>query len=174
MRTSASFLSSDLNANPHPLEIVCGSEQQEIEEELRKEIAERAYRLYDANGRPANRHTEHWLQAEREILQRITQVRESGSWIIVNLHVPNVPAEGFKLLVNEERALVEVEEPLPTRRPAPRENASRFFYIAQWPAAVDPTTASAYVKSGTLTLEVKLISHPSEARKIRSANAQSS
>lgn len=164
MRTSASFLSSDLNANPHPLELASSAEGQEIEEELKKRIAERAYQIYEQTGRTAGAHQEHWLRAERELVQRITQIRESGSWVIVNLHVPNVPAEGFKLLVTEEKALVEVEEPT-TQRKAPPERAGRLlFFTAGWPMPVEPGTASAYVKNGTLTLEVKLRAIPSQVK----------
>jgi HSP20 family molecular chaperone IbpA len=156
MRTSASFLSSDLNANPHPLELAGSAEGQEMEEELKKRIAERAYQIYEQTGRTAGEHQEHWLLAEREVVQRITQIRESGPWVIVNLNVPNVPAEGFKLLITEEKALVEVEEPAAQRKP-PQERAGRLlFYTARWPMQVEPGTASAYVKNGTMTLEVKL------------------
>jgi hypothetical protein len=167
MRTSASLLSSDLNANPHPLEIVRGGDETEIEDQLRKSIAERAYQLYEAEGRPAARNQEHWLQAEREVLQKVTQIRESGAWVVANLHVPNVPAEGFKLLVSEERALLEVEEPIPARAAERSHSPCRFlFYVARWPGCVDPHSASAYVKNGMVTLEAKLKLYKSLAKPV--------
>jgi hypothetical protein len=171
MRTSASFLSADLNANPHAIEIVRGAGELEVAQNLKKRISERAYELYDNAGRPQGRHEEDWLQAEREVLQRLTQVRESGSWVIANLYVPNIPAEGFRLLISEERALVEVEEPAATRKPAAGCREQQFsFYTVHWPAPVDPATASAYVKNGTLTLEVKLCPHPSQAKRMSASS----
>jgi len=170
MRTSASFWSSDLNANPHPLEMVSSEEKKEIEEQLRKRIADRAYQLYEQAGSTPGHHEQDWLRAEQEVVQRITQIRESGSWLIVNLHVPNVPAEGFKLLITEENALLEIEEPFVQRPP---EHPERFsFYAARWPAHVEPSTASAYVKNGTMTLEVKLKANPPQAKKTSVASPQ--
>jgi len=164
MRTSASLLSSDLNANPHPLEIAGSAEEKEMEEQLNQRVAERAYQLYEEAGRAPGHHEEHWLRAERDVLQRITQIRESGCWIVVNLHVPNVPAEGFRLLITEDKALVEVYEPLITRPLPTGTKARASFYTAQWPARVEPSTASAYVKNGMMTLEVKLRTSPSPAK----------
>jgi hypothetical protein len=101
MKTSASFLASDLNANPHPLEIVRGAEEKEIAQELQRRIKDRAYQLYLSSGSSSGHELENWLRAEKEVLRHVTQLRESGSWIIVNLYVPNVPAEKFKLFISE-------------------------------------------------------------------------
>lgn len=162
MKTSASFLSSDLNANPHPLEIVRGVEKSELQQELRRKVSERAYELFEHGGSSCGHDLDHWLQAEKEILHRISEVRSAGSWVIVNLHVPNVPAEGFRLLIGEDQALIQIEAPAPPRRePERKRPESAAFYTARWPGHVDPKTASAYVKNGTLTLEVKLTTPPS-------------
>jgi len=164
MRTSASLLSSDLNANPHPIEIVGSGEENEMNEQLKKRIAERAYELYEAAGRSSGHDQEHWLRAERETVQRITQIRESGSWIIINLDVPDVPAEGFKLLITEERAWVEVEAPMTHPEPSAGEKRKHLFYMAEWRAPIEPATASAYLKNGVVTLEVKLRANPAPAK----------
>jgi len=171
MRTSASFLSSDLNANPHPLEIVSSEETKEIEEQLRQRIADRAYQLYEQAGSTPGHHEEDWLRAEREVVQRITQIRESGSWVIINLHAPDVPAEGFKLLITEEKALVEVDAPVTDRKAQGSEKRRSVFYTAQWRIPVEPSTASAYVKNGVMTLEVRLRTNPAPA-KTKAASAQ--
>jgi HSP20 family molecular chaperone IbpA len=174
MKTSASFLASDLNANPHPLEIVRGIEEKDLERELQRKISCRAYQLYLDGGSCAGREVQDWLRAEKEALQRISQIRESGSWVIVNLYVPHVPAEGFKLLINENRALVEIEDPYGAReRTATPEPVSATCYVAEWPGRVDPKTASAYVKNGMLTLEVKLVSPKADAPRTKSQKAGS-
>jgi hypothetical protein len=39
-------------------------------------VRERAYQLWEAEGRPDGRHEEHWYQAERELARRIPTVKE--------------------------------------------------------------------------------------------------
>jgi Protein of unknown function (DUF2934) len=168
MKTSASFLAYDLNANPHPLEIVRGAEEEHVERELQRKISGRAYQLYLDGGSSCGHELEHWLQAEKEALKRISQIRESGSWVIVNLLAPHVPAEGFKLLISENRALVEIEDPYGTAALGPVVGS---WYVAEWPGKVDPRTASAYLKNGMLTLEVKLVSPKADAPKTKSQKA---
>jgi HSP20 family molecular chaperone IbpA len=174
MKTSASFLASDLNANPHPLEIVRGAEEKDIEQELHRKVSARAYQLYLDGGSCCGHELEHWLQAQKEILHRITQVRESGSWVIVNLQVPHVPAEGFRLLINENKGLIEIEDPRVAReRSQTPKPVSVSYYLAEWPGKADPKTASAYVKNGTLTLEVKLTAPKADGLKKKSQTAGS-
>jgi HSP20 family molecular chaperone IbpA len=174
MKTSASFLATDLNANPHPLEMVRGADEEHVERELQRTIAARAYQLYLDGGSSPGHDLEHWLQAEKDALKRVNQMRESGSWVIVNLLVPNVPAEGFKVLINENRALVEIEDPYGARgRTGTPESVCASCYVAEWPGRVDPKTASAYVKNGMLTLEVKLLSPKVDTPKAKSQKAGS-
>jgi hypothetical protein len=41
-----------------------------MDPELRRRIEERAYALWEANGRPEGRALDHWLQAEQEIVNQ--------------------------------------------------------------------------------------------------------
>jgi hypothetical protein len=41
-----------------------------MDPELRHRIEERAYALWEANGRPEGRALDHWLQAEQEIVNQ--------------------------------------------------------------------------------------------------------
>ena len=41
-----------------------------MDPELRRMIEERAYALWEANGRPEGRALDHWLQAEQEIVNQ--------------------------------------------------------------------------------------------------------
>jgi len=41
-----------------------------MDPELRQKIEERAYALWEANGRPEGRALDHWLQAEQEIVNQ--------------------------------------------------------------------------------------------------------
>jgi hypothetical protein len=44
-----------------------------------EEIANRAYDIWDACGRPANQEHEHWLRAERELMKDRQQAEECRS-----------------------------------------------------------------------------------------------
>jgi hypothetical protein len=46
--------------------------------ELRRRIEERAYLLWESNGRPEGRALDYWLQAEREIVDQ-SEAREGSS-----------------------------------------------------------------------------------------------
>ena len=41
-----------------------------MDPELRRRIEERAYALWEANGRPEGRALDHWLQAEQEVVNQ--------------------------------------------------------------------------------------------------------
>lgn len=52
---------------------------EKFDAELRQRIQERAYQLWEADGRPAGREESHWLAAEREILgQGLAKARKPG------------------------------------------------------------------------------------------------
>lgn len=157
MRNSALALSSDLNANPQPLEITRDLKEEAISAELQRRISEKAYNLFQSSGSVPGHELAHWLQAENELLNRTPEVRESGPWVVVNLHLPLVPAESLRVFVGATRGLVAIEDSAIQHARAERRNlALAPYYVADWPANVDPATASAYLKSGMLTLEVKL------------------
>lgn len=40
-----------------------------IDEDVRARIRQRAHELWEAEGRPAGRELQHWLEAEREIVE---------------------------------------------------------------------------------------------------------
>jgi Protein of unknown function (DUF2934) len=147
----------DLNANPRSLKIVQGSAGEAVVDKLRRSISERAYQLFQEGGSAPGHEAENWLAAEREVLRRVDEVRESGPWAIVNLELLHTPPDGVSVIVEEQRAIIAVEEPQVARKPAAQTPASIVSYFcAEWPASVDPATASAYVKSGVLTLEAKM------------------
>jgi hypothetical protein len=95
---------------------VIQQEQQDsyaFESTLHERIAERAYQLFEQNGAEHGHDLAHWLQAEAEIIARIPEVRESGSWLTVNVAVPNVPTETISVLVDRNQALICAETTLP-------------------------------------------------------------
>lgn len=154
MKTTASTIASDLNANPFPVEIILGVDRAAFRKTLRRSIADRAYGLFQENGFASGDNLSYWLQAEKEILNHFSNFHESGPWIVTNLKLTNVFPEGVKVFVDQNRAVIWLEQPVHEQE----QQADKIIatcYMAEWPARIDPTTASAYLKNGTLTLEVK-------------------
>ncbi|MGA2096945.1 MAG: DUF2934 domain-containing protein [Candidatus Acidiferrum sp.] len=153
MKTTASAMAADLNANPLPIEVIRGVDRVAFRETLQRSIADRAYDLFQESGSVSGNALSHWLQAEKEILNYVSSFRESGAWIVANLQLSNVVPEDVKVFVDQNSAVISLEEPIIKQKPP--DAIMESCYIAEWPAKIDPATASAYLKNGTLTLEVK-------------------
>jgi HSP20 family molecular chaperone IbpA len=121
-------------------------------------IARRAYALFLADGGRDGQDMQHWLRAESEILTRIPEIRESSSWYIVNIPLQGFSPSEIQVSMDEFSAIIAADR---TELTGPQ-NASEgtftresWFLVAKWPARVDPSTASAYIKNEDLTLTVK-------------------
>jgi Protein of unknown function (DUF2934) len=144
----------DPNANPHPLEIIRGPHAKQMSDEIQRRVAEKAYQLFQNGDHAPGHDVDHSLTAEKEVLKRVSEVRESGPWVIVNLEVLHAPADGVAILMDDSRAIIAIGEPQEARkRPL---GGMLSYFCAEWPGKVAPETASAYVNDGVLTLEVKL------------------
>ncbi len=129
---------------------------QEFENNLHSRIAQRAHRLYEQHGAESGHDLSHWLQAESELMSRVLEVRESGSWLTVNVPLPNVPPDALSVLMERDRALICAETREAPAGSEPEYSQRRFFYHwVKWPNEVDPSTASAYLKDGVVTLTAK-------------------
>lgn len=132
-------------------------------ERLNDKIARRAYRLYKDRGNPDGKHLEHWFEAESEFSTRPAEIRESSSWYTVNVPLRGFAPEDVSVGVEPRRAVVvaEKEQHAQTSRSSndlmkgDATTQQSICLVAVWPSDVDPATASAYVKNGTLTLTVK-------------------
>jgi HSP20 family molecular chaperone IbpA len=120
-------------------------------------VARRAYSLYLASGGADGQDVAHWLQAESEVLTRVPDIRESSSWYTVNVPLQGFRPEQVQVGVDENRAIISADK-TQTNNQSGRDGSTTsesIFLMADWPSAVDPSTASAYVKGDTLTLTVK-------------------
>jgi len=133
--------------------MVSGAKRDAFLEEFRKSVSRRAYQLFEELGRMDGNDVSHWLQAEQELCVRLPKVQQSGAWYTVSAPVPGVPAHRISVSVADSGALISAEN----RRDASDSSGenreySAAYYSVRWPESVDPETASAYLKNGTLTL----------------------
>ena len=139
-----------------PVEINKGDRQ--LADRANDAFARRAYALFLAGGAADGQDIANWLQAESEILTRIPEIRESSSWYTVNVPLRAFSAEQIQVSVSEQNAIIAADKTQNADGGTSKDGASTqesMFMVANWPNAVDPSTASAYLKDGGLTLTVR-------------------
>lgn len=121
---------------------------------LQQRTAQRAFEVFKMAGSAPGDKLLHWLQAEKELLERITDVRESGKWIHVNKSVQNISPTAITILVERNRAIIAQVTTLSASQTSDSGSITNYF-LAEWPGEVESSTASAYEKKGILTLIIE-------------------
>lgn len=107
--------------------------------------------------------------AEEEACMRLSEVQQSGAWYAVSASVAGVPAGRIRISVDEDAALISADTEANDAESQERESVSKYFAI-RWPESVNPQTASAYLKNGTLTLVARKTSAAiAEVREVSAA-----
>ena len=156
MATSKPALSSDVSVKTP--RITGEAEKQDFGQTLRRRVSDRAYHLFESSGREHGNDHAHWLQAEREILQRGFEIRESGSWLSINAHLPDVSADDIQVYLEPNRLIVRAEKTETIQNPDSHEQGltqRELFLAADLNTEIDPSTASAVFRDQKLTLMVK-------------------
>ncbi len=133
-------------------------EHQHLKRRANRAVAGRAYALYLAEGAPEGMDLAHWLRAESEILTRVPEIRESSSWYVVKVPLQNFAPEQIEVGVDENGAIITADNVQTAGGEAAEDGCpgrESLFLVATWPSSVDPSTASAYIKGGDLTLTVR-------------------
>jgi HSP20 family molecular chaperone IbpA len=164
MATPKKALTSQASMATAP-RFVSSAESEALDGAIRDRIADRAYQLYETSGHVPGYDREHWLAAEAEVLRHGLEVRESGSWVVINGSLPDVAAEDLEIYVDARRIIICAK---PSGAASADGPASGTFLVADLNTQVEPATASAALKNGTLTLMVKK-SSPSQVEPIRFA-----
>jgi len=141
-----------------PAAVSVNSSKRQLHERAQSRIASRAYELYEQDGRNHGEDTSHWLRAESEILNRVPEIHESSSWFTINVSLKGFSADEIQVDVEPHRAIIAAARTESSGQEQSTEKGSfqgATFAVAKWPSEVDPSTASAYLKDGTLTLAVK-------------------
>lgn len=132
--------------------IVAGQKKDALLGEFRDLVSKRAYELFEQLGREHGDDLSHWLRAEDELCVRIPEVRQSGVWYTVSAPVVGVPADHIKVSVEDGGALISAEKGPDEGEPGRGREYTSTYYSVRFPESVNPETASAYLKNGTLTL----------------------
>jgi HSP20 family molecular chaperone IbpA len=137
--------------------VLINHENRHLVESFKERVARRAYELYACGGGADGDHLQHWLRAESELLASVPEVRETSSSCSVN-----VPLQGFRpdevyVGVDSSRAIILAEKQESTDEKSATSSRESLFLGANWPSDVDPATASAQIRNGTLTLTVKRV-----------------
>lgn len=129
---------------------------QEFVNTLQARIAMRAHQIFEEDGTGHGRDVAHWLKAEGEIVNGVSDIWESGSWVTANIPLAEVAPGAINVLAGRNRALVCVEarEPANDATRADSARGTRYF-AAKWPNEVDPSTCSAYLKNGVVAVSAK-------------------
>lgn len=130
--------------------IVSREKKDEFMEEFRSLISRRAYELFEQLGRIDGDDLSHWLRAEDELCVRL-EVQQSGAWYTVSAPLVGVPADRIKVSVGNDRALISAVKGANEFSSESQEYSSTYYEV-RWPESVNPETASAYLKDGTLTV----------------------
>jgi HSP20 family molecular chaperone IbpA len=141
-----------------PAAVAVNSSKDQLHERAQSRIASRAYELYEREGRNHGDDKSHWLRAESEILTRVPEIHESASWFTINLPLKGFSAEDVQVNVEPHHAIIAAARNESSQRETGFGESSiqdATFAVAKWPSEVDPSTASAYLKDGTLTVAVK-------------------
>jgi HSP20 family molecular chaperone IbpA len=128
-----------------------------MEQKLSQKIGERARQLFEESGNTPGNDKENWLRAESEILGAGLEVRESGSWVIVNASLPNLAAQDIRVAVRPTRIVLcaqEMDNP-EARSESMAEQPREIFLAANLPAEVDPASAAGSFRDRHLDLMAK-------------------
>jgi HSP20 family molecular chaperone IbpA len=147
------FASKPLLATPP--RFVDNAEARSLQGDIRERIAQRAYELYQCSGHESGNDQRHWFQAESEVLQRTLTVRESGSWLAVNGHLPNVSGEDVQIFVDPRRIVVRAKKQTPPTTDSDVATSTEDFFVADLHVDVDPESATAALRDQKLSLMVK-------------------
>jgi len=140
---------------PKPPRFIERSEMNELEEAIRRRIAERAYSFFDLSGRVHGHDLEHWAQAEAEVVHRGIDIRESGSWLALKASLPGVSAEDVHIYVESRRVVIRAMQRADVEQPESQRSTAETFLVADLNLEADPGTASATLKDQQLTLMVQ-------------------
>jgi HSP20 family molecular chaperone IbpA len=142
-------------AVPKAPQFIDKSQVEALENAIRNHVARRAYQLFELTGCQDGNDLSHWLQAESEVLRPAVQVHESGSWIAIDVCVPQIATHNVQIYVEPNRVMVRARRTESSTSDSALPAEEELFLVAHLEQEVDPATASASLRDHTLTVTAK-------------------
>lgn len=136
-------------------EILSREDAQQFLDQFNELVSNRAYELFDQDGRLDGNDVSHWLQAEHELTAPLPEVRESVDSFSATLRLAGVALGGVKVYATEDRAIVYAEGSAPGDADALEEGRRSNYWLIRWPEIVDPATCRAELDEDILTITAR-------------------
>jgi HSP20 family molecular chaperone IbpA len=149
---------SALSGSSKTPQILSEEQHAAFHDRLRNSISQRAYDIYQSEGRQDGSDLQHWIQAENEVLQRGLEVRESGSWLALNASIPDSTADDIDICLTPTNITIHAQkqEPMQNADAHAQGLTQREIFLTQdLNTEIEPSTASATLKDQKLTIMVK-------------------
>lgn len=140
-------------------------------------IAQRAFEIFDNNGRWRGRELNDWLQAESELLHPVhLELEESDDNLTVRAEVPGFSAKELEINVGPHKLTITAkheaqEESKKSKTVYSERCAKEILRVVDLPAEIDSSKVTATLKDGILSLELPKAPMPRQsASKLRQHN----
>lgn len=124
------------------------------------EIANRAFNIFEKNGRSFGHDVENWLEAESEVLHPVrVNVTEKDGSVDIEAEVPGFEAKDLEITLEPERLTISGkretnEETAKGKTVYKEQRSNEILRSVSLPFEVDASKATATIKNGVLELKV--------------------
>ena len=140
-------------------------------EKMYERVMRRAYELFELSGCTNGHDLDDWLMAERELVWAPPiELEEGDQEVTVKMSAPGVDPKDIAVEVTSDDLLVEAETRHEQRKGKGKARSSeitsaKLFRAVHFPRRIDPESARAELKNGTLKLTAR-IAEESSAHKV--------
>ena len=152
------------------VKVVDGASVLDRVKELSASIAQRAYEIFESDGRTPGRELDHWFKAEAELLHPIhVEIAESADALAVRAEVPGFKPEDLEVSIEPRRVTItgnrETHAEHRTETIVYTEHcADRIFRALELPAEIDTLKPTATLKDGLLEIVMPKVAAVPKAR----------
>ena len=143
-----------------PLKTTKAESVSERIERLYDAISNRAYELFERDGRVDGNDKRHWLQAERDFLLPVqTRIEETDDTFVIRAEVPGFTANDLEVNVEPRRVTIagrreSKDESRAGQSFSVEERSEEIFRVIEIPSEAVTTKVTATIKDGILTVQI--------------------
>jgi HSP20 family protein len=152
------------------IKVIDGKTTTKHEEQLSKSIAERAFDIFERDGRTLGRDIDHWFQAEAEMLHPAhVEISESDNALTVRAEVPGYRADELEVSVAPQRVTISGKRESRIQRTSDKvvyteQCADQIFRAFDLPAEVSNSKSTAILADGVLEIAMPKAAQASQTR----------